>query len=221
MKDNSAITGRVESRTCPLCGHHEMGFRTKDGEFHPLRSGMTIRIMPSPEEQTQPSLDPPMQDYRLKHEETTGSTDYSPWLPSPLRGDRAMRLKYGVLIDKGFLIGQVTGEAYQKAYMRKLQKLLTLEINIPLPVILDRYFTAPHLASGNPRQITEALWQGLDEIRKPVELVQAWLKQRDEKSIADIVHPRSTNDLENTPVGEEIFQKELEELGLEAFFELL
>ena len=38
-------SGIITARTCPLCGHHEMGFTTNDGEFHPLKPGTRINIV--------------------------------------------------------------------------------------------------------------------------------------------------------------------------------
>ncbi len=39
------LKGIITSRQCPECGHHEVGFITEDGVFHPLRPGTMIRTL--------------------------------------------------------------------------------------------------------------------------------------------------------------------------------
>ena len=43
--------GIITSRTCPRCGHHEIGFTTRDGVFHPLKPGTLIELI-GPSEET-------------------------------------------------------------------------------------------------------------------------------------------------------------------------
>ena len=42
-KETKNVMGVVTSRQCPECGHHEVGFTTEDGVFHPLRPGTIIQ----------------------------------------------------------------------------------------------------------------------------------------------------------------------------------
>ena len=35
--------GKVVTRKCKHCGHHEIGFENDKGEFFPLKSGMKIQ----------------------------------------------------------------------------------------------------------------------------------------------------------------------------------
>ena len=39
MESNKPVIGIITSRTCPTCGHHEIGYETDTGEFYPLRPG--------------------------------------------------------------------------------------------------------------------------------------------------------------------------------------
>jgi hypothetical protein len=59
-----------------------------------------------------------------------------------------------------------------------------------LNVNLGRFFTAPHLASGNPRQIAQAMWRDLEEVQRRVVLVSEWLEKQDEGSLAEMIDPR-------------------------------
>ena len=87
--------------------------------------------------------------------------------------------------------------------------------------MLDRYFASPHLATGDSRQIASALWQELDEIKYPVTLVEDWLEKRDEESVRKMIDSVSEEGLVDQPVSEEEQRKELEDLFLEEFLELL
>jgi len=90
-----------------------------------------------------------------------------------------------------------------------------------LPVTLDRFFNAPHLASGNPRQIAEAMVSELDEIQRPVVLVGKWLERKDDQSLADLVAPKSLKDLGSESAEDARIERELETLSLEEFLEML
>jgi hypothetical protein len=210
------VTGTVSSRRCPFCGHHEVGFVTKDGGFHPLKPGMEIAV-PSP------GVDPFM-DETLKGlvpEEDSEQISYRLWVPEPVRGDKGLSLKYGVLVKEGLFTGEMSGDLYEASYLAKLERLIERQKDVPLPVILDRVFTAPHLASGNPLQICEAMWSELDEIRRPVELVRAWLEKADEDSLAGMIYPRTTETMGREPAEDGTVMKELDQLSLEEFLEML
>ena len=132
-----------------------------------------------------------------------------------------MRLKYGVVIQKEFGSVPVTEQIYESAYMQKLSYLLENEVNIPIAVILDRFFVAPHLASGESGDMANNMWEELEEIRRPVEQVTQWLKEPDEKTLQLLLQPGAIENLEEQPVSEETALEELRALDLEDFLELL
>ena len=213
------LKGVVTSRRCPHCGHREMGFTTEEGIFHPLRHGTRIQILePYPAREipggtghgAEPSQDP-----------APGGVPNVPWVPDPLWGDRRLRLKFGVLLEGGVLPGVITREIYWKGYMDKLERLISKERGMPVAAILDRIFTAPHLASGDPAEIAERLWQELEEIRRPVRQVGAWTEKRDEESLRRMIHPLTPDALEQGAVDRDLLRRELEALCLEDFLEML
>jgi hypothetical protein len=115
----------------------------------------------------------------------------------------------------------MSGEMFEAAYMEKLHGLIEREIYTPVAVILDQFFVAPHLASGNPKEIALNMWQELEEIRKPVELVKAWLDNPNEESLANLIHPKTREELASEPVSDGEIKEELEQLTLEEFLGLL
>lgn len=217
QETKDSILGRVTSRECPLCGHHEIGFVTQDGEFHSLRAGTFIRVVeaPSPVGPVRDKLETPFPT------EIDGQGRDRLWIPEPLRGDRVLRLKYSVVVKEHLLKGGMSGGLYELAYLEKLERLIDKALDIPLPVILDRFFAAPQLASGNPRQIAEAMYRELDEIKRPVELLRNWLEGRDEQSLAEMIAPKSIEALGREPAEDGQVEKELEALTLEEFLEML
>ncbi|MFH1952893.1 MAG: hypothetical protein ABIL06_14895 [Pseudomonadota bacterium] len=110
---------------------------------------------------------------------------------------------------------------YETAYKQKLMRLIEKEVYTPLSVILDRYFTAPHLAAGDPKQVADALWEELEEIRNPVQSVKEWLENIDDESLLRMIHPRSLNDLKDETVGNEQLRRELDDISLEDFLKML
>ena len=212
-----SILGRVTSRECPLCGHHEIGFVTQNGEFHSLRAGTFIRVVeaPSPVGPVRDKLETPFPT------EIDGQGKDRLWIPEPLLGDRALRLKYSVVVKEHLLKGGMSGGLYELAYLEKLERLIEKALDIPLPVILDRFFAAPQLASGNPRQIAEAMYLELDEIKRPVERLRNWLEGRDEQSLAEMIAPKSIEALGREPAEDGQVEKELEALTLEEFLDML
>ena len=132
-----------------------------------------------------------------------------------------LRLKYSVLVEHHLFKGEMSGRVYEFAYIGKLERLIDKVPDTPLPVILDRFFSAPPLASGNPQQIAEAMYRELDEIKRPVELMRNWLERRDERSLAELIGPKSLKDLGRESAEDAQIEKELEALSLEEFLELL
>lgn len=207
-------------RKCPLCGHHEVGYTTEDGVFQPLKPGTMIQILDAPDM----ALSPAEEDIYGKGaavEEQVDRSQYEMWIPEPAKSDRRLRLKYGVRVKGPSFTRGMSGDVYRFAYLEKLERLIEKEIHTPVAVILDRFFTAPHLAAGNPRQIVEGMWRELEEVRRPVQLVAEWLEKQDEETRNKLIHPVAKKEVDNPAVSEAEQNKELEELSLEEFLELL
>ena len=211
--------GIITSRKCPSCGHHEVGYTNESGVFYPLKTGTMIQILDGPETLL-PAAEAEVFDDAAMEEERVDRSDYEVWVPDPAKNNKRLRLKYGVLV-KGPSFAQMSEEVYRLAYLGKLERLIEKEIHTPVAVLLDRFFTAPHLAAGNPMQITEAMWRELEEIRWPGQLVTEWLEKQDEESLNRLIYPVAKKELGNQPVSEAEEKKELEELSLEEFLELL
>jgi hypothetical protein len=208
------VTGTVSYRQCPLCGHREVGLVLEDGSFHAFDPGMTVAI-PSP------GAAPPRKTSSPVPGEEPEQVKSRVWVPEPVRGDRGLRLKYGVLADERSLRGEMSGALYEACYKAKLEGLIERQRDVLLPVILDRLFTSPHLASGNALQVCEAMWRELDEIRQPVQLVRAWLEKGDEESLSGLMSPKTRETMGRDPADDEHVTKELEALSLEEFLEML
>jgi len=214
----AGLKGIIASRSCPLCGHHEIGLVTKDGEFHALKQGMEVQVhAPSgipPFVWGKPDS-PPGKDSPQENSETC-----IPWAPGPILSKKKLRMKYAVRIEANH--GAMSPETYRIAYLDKMERLIEKEIFIPIPVILDRYFTAPNLASGNPRQIAEAMWKELAEVREPARRVEEWLLTGEASLFAgELGSQEEEEDLRKGQTDEEALLKELEELTLEDFLALL
>jgi len=214
------LTGIVTARKCPSCGHHEMGLTTEDGAFHHLTPGARIQIL-----EDHPAQEPRSVELEQVLQESPQASEpkpeYSLWVPDPVKGDRSLRLKYGVMVEEDLDPGQMNGKIFEAAYIEKLRGLIERETLTPIAVILDQFFVTPHLASGNPRQIALNMWVELEEVRRPVELVKAWLESPDEERLMDLIRPGSSSDLGGTPVGQAELKDELERLSLEEFLDLL
>ena len=220
IKREIPLTGIVTARKCPSCGHHEVGFTTKDGAFHTLSPDTRIQILedhaaPEPEAV---ELAPALQE---APQASIQQPEYSPWVPYPVKEDRSLRLKYGVMVRQGLSPEQMSGKMFEAAYVEKLHGLIEREIYTPVAVILDRFFVTPHLASGNPKEIAFNMWQELEEIHGPVELVKAWLDDPNEESLVNLIRPKTRDDLAHEPVSDAEMKEELELLTLEEFLELL
>jgi hypothetical protein len=220
IKREMPLTGIVTARKCPSCGHHEVGFTTKDGAFHPLSPGTWIQIL---EDHAAPEAGSVELDQAIQEppQASKPEAEYSPWIPYPVKEDRSLRLKYGVMVREGLNPEQMSGKMYEAAYVEKLHGLIEKEIYTPVAVILDRFFVTPHLASGNPKEIAFNMWQELEEIRGPVELVKAWLDDPNEESLVNLIRPKKGEDLANEPVSDAEMKEELAQLTLEGFLELL
>ena len=220
IKAEASLKGILTTRKCPTCGHHEVGFTTDDGAFHPLNPGTRIQILGDYTSKGPGSVqnEPELQEFP---QPSKSETEFSPWVPHPVKMDRSLRLKYGVMVREELNPEQMSGKMFEAAYVEKLHGLIEREIYTPVAVILDQFFVAPHLASGNPKEIAFNMWQELEEIREPVELVKAWLEDPSEESFINLIGPKTTEDLSHEPVSDAEMKKELELLTLEEFLELL
>ena len=218
-KDDPMI-GVVTSRRCPTCGHHELGVISKDNRFHPLRPGTWVQVLewdPAKALGTE-ELDIPA---GISHQVSETESKDRLWVPEPVRGNRSLRLKYGVIVPGDMPAGQMNGKLFEAAYLEKLRQLIEREANIPLAVILDQFFTGAHLASGNPREVALNMWRELEEIRGPAELMRSWLESPDEEHLTNLIAPWTRDDLAGSPASDEEIEKELYQLSLEEFLGLL
>ena len=220
MENDNIVIGLITSRKCPTCGHHEVGYETSNGEFLPLKPGDRVGVFRKP---PTPNLTADTEGFNreLPKGNEYDFSGFELWVPEPLRSDRSLRSKYGVLINKDMIKGEMSAALYEMAYRQKLQLLIQREVYIPLSVILDKYFVAPHLAAGDPKQVSDALWEELEEIRMPVQLVTQWLEDMDDESLLKMIHPLSVSDLKEGRVSDEQLKQEFDELSLEDFLEML
>jgi hypothetical protein len=220
METDYPRSGKISSRKCPTCGHHEIGYVTADGTFYPLKPGDTIKIFQG--EANSDSLDNDKgtpQDVLIQEQSELEAM--VAWVPDPVKHDRGLRLKFGVLIGTRMIENGMAGGVYELVYRQKLQDLIEKEIYVPLPVILDRYFNSPHLAAGTTKDIVDALFEELDELKEPVRRMRAWLDKSDDDSLKKLIHPKTFKELARGPFKEADFKQELESLSLEEFFDLL
>jgi hypothetical protein len=220
MKDNDVMIVIITSRKCPTCGHHEVGYETADRAFVPLKPGDRIGVFPkSPANVAAGDISqhPEMAvDARDKD-----PAQWAPWAPEPLRSNQALCRKYGVLIERALIKAEMSPALYEMAYRQKLQWLIEKEAYTPLSVILDRFFVAPHLASGNAKQMADALWEELDEIRAPVTWVRAWLLDKGDASLSKMIHPKAKDELNGEILSDDQLKEELDRMSLEDFLEAL
>jgi len=215
-----ALTGKVSSRKCPTCGHHEIGITTQDGTFYPLRPGTLIQVLRDHPDEANRSNGPsaPLAGYNKKE---AAQPEQRPWAPDPVKSERSLRLKYGVMVRAGLDSSHMNSDIFQAAYLEKLRHLIENEVNIPIAVILDQFFTSPHLASGAPGEIALAMWQELEEIRRPVLLVSAWMEDPGEENLRNLLQPKSRESMLDKPATDAELEKELEQLSLKEFLSLL
>jgi hypothetical protein len=193
---------------------------TDDGSFHPLKPGMFAEVFPGvpspdPLSHSAPAAIPPQ-----KHVGKEEKLDV--WMPDPAKKNKKLGLLYGVLIPSDTFDQGMDGAGYEAAYLHKLAMLIEQEKETPLAVILDRFFTAPHLASGDSRDIASAMLEELDEVRAPVEDVHAWLTDRTETSLlGKNAALEKREDQEASLPGPPDMRRELQALTLEDFLSLL
>jgi hypothetical protein len=145
------------------------------------------------------------------------------WVPEAMRGNKHLYLKYGVTVPGGRREEtlEMDGLLYERAYLEKLRQLIDRETLTPLAVILDRVFTAPHLASGDTNAIAQRLFSEIHEVRHPVELMKAWLQTGDNAHLEALIHPVTMDQLTAPPAEDALIHAEMTALGLEDFLNLL
>jgi len=215
------ISGIVTARNCPTCGHHEIGVVSENGVFRSLKPGTRVLVMDD-DEATQTGAQKEEVHATCKTAEDRSQTlEGRFWIPEPLEGDRRMRLKYGVVISEPAGSVPMNAHIYESAYLKKLSFLIEKEVYVPIAVILDRFFVAPHLASGETRDVVTHMWEELEEIRRPVEQIKNWFDEPNEKTVQLLLQPGTMERLEKTPISDEDALAEQRALTLEEFLDLL
>jgi hypothetical protein len=211
---------KIATRNCPACGHHEVGYVTADGEFHPLKSGDAIGVFQeSAAAGSTASIVETCADGHARRR--TDPQERIAWVPDPVKHDRGLRMKFGVLVSAAMIQNGMSGAVYELAYRQKLQDLIERERYVPLPVILDRCFNSPHLAAGTARDIADALLNEIDELNAPLSRMKAWLAKKDDASLKALIHPHTLEAAAQASFREDDFKQELAALSLEEFFDLL
>lgn len=204
--------GIVTERKCPHCGHLETGYIDKDGNFRPLTSGMIIQVI---------DRFPERHQLRTPHARSEAAFHSRVWIPPIVMGNKTLRIRYGILLPEDSIPDSITPMQYRRGYIYKIKYLIEKGDEEPLPVLLDRFFTAPHLAGGSPEEVAVSLWEELDEIRHPAILIERWLESRDQAIVMDIMKPFSKDEFNEIPPDNESIMDEFKSLRIEEFFESL
>ncbi len=167
--------GKLISWGCPRCGYSELILVLEDGRLERLREGMEVAILNTqdrqwedpPERSSESSLSPDISHETVK--------DLIPWAPDFALKEKNLISKYGVWLPKDAFLTGLGPEVYSAAYLAKLKDLVSSWDSCPLPVLLDKYFAAGYLASGKEEEILISLWQELEEIRRPILEVVAYM----------------------------------------------
>lgn len=220
IEKDSDLTGTVSSRKCPTCGHHEIGITTQEGIFYPLRPGTRVQVLEARPKQP-PLPDEPPASFVASNQRDKSRPEQKPWAPIPVKSDRSLRLKYGVMVRASLDCSHMNSDIFQAAYLEKLRRLIEKEVDRPIVVILDQFFTSPHLAAGDPGEIALAMWQDLEEIRQPVALVKAWMEDPTEENLQKLLQPAPKEGMPHKPATDAALEKELEQLTLSEFLGLL
>jgi len=220
IEKDSVLTGTVSSRKCPACGHHEIGITTHDGTFYPLRPGTVVNVLKDLPVEPHTS-NTPSTPFAGSDDKVEGQTAQRPWAPDPVKSERSLRLKYGVMIRADLDSSAVNSAVFHSAYLEKLRHLIEKEVHIPIAVLLDQFFTSPHLASGEPGEIALAMWRELEEIRRPVVLVKTWMENPGEENLRNLLQTKPGESSHAKPASDAELEKELEQLTLKKFLSLL
>lgn len=212
--------GVVTTRTCPTCGHHEVGITTDEGSFASLEPGQRIWLLEEPEDEqckafekgiSAPDSGVPGGGPTPRHAEQLA------WAPAPLMTIHTLRQAFGVLSPEADPPDR-TPEAYKAAYLAKLGDLIAREDVGTRAMLLDRHFAAPHIATGFAEEIAWSLWVEWEQIRAPALLVASWLdgEEKDLLGKARAIFGR-LEEAEGPVPDQEAFRRELQSLSLEIF----
>lgn len=191
---------RISKWKCTRCGNEDMFLISQDGEILHLKEGMELYLPGEVGFETGYRQEIGKPDYEQN------SDEFEAWAPSFSLGDRSLMCIFGVMVPKGFFDSQIRPEDYSTAYLSKIKGLIEKWNGEPLPVLFDKYFTAPYIGAGEPSQVLLQMWQELEEIRRPVIEIDLILKK------GEVLRPLKE------PLREEL-QKLLEGLTLETFLE--
>jgi len=218
MTDRVKHQGVVTTRTCPTCGHHEVGITTDEGVFVPLEPGQRVWVLDSApglrsmgERFPVPECGVPVSDSVPAEAEPVA------WAPAPLMTTPSLRRAFGVLLPACDPPERLP-EAYEPAYLTKLADLIAREELGSRAMLLDQYFAAPHIATGYPEEIARRLWIECEEIRVPALLVESWLKGEEGDLLGKARALCRNPDEAESPVPDpEALGQELRNLSLEEF----
>jgi hypothetical protein len=222
MIEPKGLQGIVTARLCPTCGHHEVGITADDGSFHPLRPGSRVIVLEDLDEGLlgpfQGGAPAPVQP----REDTLDGESYTPWVPPPLAKNPFFRTLFGVFLP-GTEAGDVTPGVYTMAFLEKLRRMIAREENASLAMMLDMHFAAAHLAGGSPKEIARALWEELEEVRAPGDLITSWLKGEveDLSAQARALYPPLAEDEGEWNADSGQLGPDLDAFGLDAFFQIV
>jgi hypothetical protein len=219
LPGKSNIVGIIASRNCPSCGHHEIGITTVKGDFYPLRPGAWVQVL-----ENAPMQDPSIYQQEklpeISQDQMETALKKIPWVPDHARKFRSLALKYGVMLPADQKPVQMNSKIFERAYLQKLCSLIEKEKDKPLAVILDQFFSSPHLASGNPGEIASNMWNELEEIREPAERIRQLLESPEGK-FNGLGPPERKEKPYKRAIEDSELSEELENMSLEEFLSLL
>lgn len=162
---------RISKWRCTKCGNEDIFLISQDGELIHLKDGMELYL---------PREVPPRIEQRQGLKESysePSSEELEAWAPSFSLKDKALMCIFGVMAPKGLFDTLIRPEDYSMLYLSKIKGLLEKWDGEPLPVLFDKYFTAPYIGAGEPSQVLLHMWQELEEIRRPVIEMELVLKK--------------------------------------------
>jgi len=218
MTDRVRYRGVVTTRTCPTCGHHEVGITTDEGLFAPLEPGQRIWVLDDASGHHSMERRFPVSETGAPVSDSVpGRAETVAWAPAPFMTTPSLRRAFGVLLPAGDP-SEMHPEAYKAAYLTKLADLIEREEVGSRAMLLDQHFAAPHIATGYPEEIARRLWMEWGEIRAPALLVASWL-DGEEEDLLDKARAlcRNRGEAEDPLPDSEALCRELQNLSLAEF----
>jgi hypothetical protein len=152
---------------CNKCGQPQFVLVTQDLEIVGVHNGLEVFI-PSNDSCGTFNKEPICSRNQTLNTVDTHDTDALPWAPDFALNSPCAMAVYGVRLPKDAFQKGFTSELYSNQYIQKVIHLLEQWEGEPLPVLFDRFFTAPYLGAGEPQQVLLDMWQQLEELRRPV-----------------------------------------------------